>query len=308
MSFESNQGQSDGRVQFLSRGRGYALYLNANEAVLTLNKNETAKAATLRMALVGANTAAVGTPQEQLPGTVNYFVGNDPAKWHSALPTYKRVRYQAVYPGIDVVYYGNQRELEYDFVVAPGADASKIALAFTGGSPKIDEAGDLIVALSAGDTLFHKPVVYQLDGDRKVSVEGSYQIADGKVGFALGSYDRSKPLVIDPILSYLTYVGGSVNDQIHSMTVDSAGSVYIVGTTNSPDYRSSMHMKQPSRASLPPPVTLQSSSASSTPRERHSSIPPFWPAPSRAPSATASRSIAAAMPTWPVTRATATTL
>jgi hypothetical protein len=247
LSFEPNRGQTEAGIQFLSRGQGYALYLNAGTAVLQLqkptpapSKGSTAPAkveiSTLAMNLVGARQDATADAQDLLPGTVNYFVGNDPAKWQKALPTYKRVAFRGVYPGVDLVYYGNQRQLEYDFVVAPGADAAKIALQFTGTTPVIDKAGDLVLAVQGEDARFHKPVVYQLDGDRKVSVAGSYQIADGKVGFSLGAYDHSKALVIDPILSYLTYLGGSMLDQVNGIAVDSSGSVYVVGTTYSTDF------------------------------------------------------------------------
>jgi hypothetical protein len=245
LSFEANQGQTDAKVQFLSRGQGYALFLTPGEAVLELQKSVGKKAdaaktlsapSVLRMTLVGGNAKAAVAGERPLPGTSNYFIGNDSSKWKTALPTYQRVAYSAVYPGVDLVYYGNQRQLEYDFVVAPGADAAKIALQFTGATPVIDKAGDLVLSVQGEEARFHKPVVYQLDGDRKVSVAGSYQIADGKVGFSLGTYDHSKRLVIDPILSYLTYIGGSGSDLINSIAVDSAGSVYIVGTTSSADF------------------------------------------------------------------------
>jgi hypothetical protein len=252
LSFEPNRGQVDSQVQFLSRGQGYALYLTPGEAVLQLQKptaKETSlgkdgrpvaqpapETSTLRMSLVGADAKAAVAGQQPLPGRVNYFTGSDSSKWHTALPTYQRVSYKAVYPGIDLVYYGNQRELEYDFVVAPFADPAKIALQFTGATPRLNKAGDLVLSASVGETFFHKPVVYQFEGDRKVSVEASYRIADGKVGFALDSYDRAKPLVIDPILSYVTYLGGSSNDQISGVAVDSNRNVIVVGTAYSMNF------------------------------------------------------------------------
>ncbi len=245
LSFEPNQGQTDPRVQFLSRGQGYALFLTPGEAVLELQKSSGRKAdvaktlpapSILRMTLAGANAKAAVSGEQPLTGTANYFIGNDSSKWKSAVPTYQRVAYSSVYPGVDLVYYGNQRQLEYDFVVAPGADAAKIALQLTGATPVIDKAGDLVLSVQGEEARFHKPVVYQLDGDRKVSVAGSYQIADGKVGFSLAAYDHAKALVIDPILSYLTYIGGSGSDLITNIAVDSAGSVYIVGTTSSADF------------------------------------------------------------------------
>ena len=248
LSFEPNRGQADAHVQFLSRGQGYALYLTPGDAVLELRSpvpaatpgklQEASRQATstLSMRLVGADREAAATAVDPLPGMVNYLVGNDRSKWQTAVPTYKRVAYHGVYPGVDLVYYGNQRELEYDFVLSPGADAAAIGLQFTGATPKIEKTGDLVLAVAAGETRFHKPVIYQMAGDRRVSIQGGYQIADGKVGFALGDYDHSKPLVIDPVLSYLTYLGGSRDDTVTGMAVDSAGSVYIVGTTSSVDF------------------------------------------------------------------------
>ena len=237
LNFEPNRGQVAPEVQFLSRGPGYALFLTPGEAVLELNKGKSASASsTLRMKLLGADASAKAAGDTPLPGKVNYFIGNDPKKWQTGVDTYKRVQYTGVYPGIDLVYYGNQRELEYDFVVAPHGDASKIALSFTGATPRIDASGDLVLPAGRGDARFHKPVVYQTVNGSKVSVEGRYEIADGKVGFALGSYDHTQPLVIDPVLSYLTYIGGSANDQINGIAIDTAGSAYIVGTSSSIDY------------------------------------------------------------------------
>lgn len=249
LSFEPNRGQAVARVQFLSRGQGYALYLTPGEAVLELQNGLPAQTpgktaaqparqatSTLAMKLVGANHSALATARELLPGTVNYFIGNDQSKWKTALPTYKRIAYHSVYPGVDLVYYGNQRQLEYDFIVAPGADPSTIGLEFTGASPKIDLAGDLVLAIAAGETRFHKPVVYQMSGERKLPVEASYQLAEGKVRFAIGAYDHTQPLVIDPVLSYLTYLGGSADDQISGMAVDTQGNVVVVGTTHSTNF------------------------------------------------------------------------
>lgn len=244
LSFEPNQGQTDARVQFLSRGQGYALFLTPGEAVLELQKSQGKKtgaatmltSSTLRMTLVGANAKAAVAGEQRLPGTTNYFHGTDKSKWQTAVPTYARVAYTGVYPGVDLVYYGNQRELEYDFVVAPGADPARIALQFTGATPIIDKAGDLVLSVQSEEARFHKPVIYQLDGERKVIVAGTYQIADGKVGFSLGAYDHSKALVIDPVLSYLTYLGGNSNDTPQGMAVDAQGNVIVIGTTLSTDF------------------------------------------------------------------------
>lgn len=240
LSFEPNRGQTADQVQFLSRGPGYTVYLAPGEAMLQLQRGKAteadASAALLKMGLVGADPKAAVVGQDVLPGIANYFEGSDPKRWKTSIPTYKRVNYHAVYPGIDLVYYGNQRELEYDFVVSPGANPNAIGLAFKGATPKLDASGDLVLAVAGGETRFHKPLVYQMAGDRKHAVEGRYEVADGKVGFALGSYDHSRPLIIDPVLSYLTYLGGSTNDLINGIAVDNAGSAYVVGTTNSVNF------------------------------------------------------------------------
>src|SRR5439155_17798981 len=180
--------------------------------------------------LVGANQAAKVTALDELPGKSNYFIGSDPKKWRTDVPTYAKVKYEGVYPGIDLVYYGNQRQLEYDFVVAPGADPKAIALKIETGSSKlenrkaqlrVDASGDLVVEADGTEVRFHKPVVYQpkgsLNSEFRIQnsefIEGRYVLtADNRVTFEVANYDRSKGLVIDPVLVYSTYLGGSVGD------------------------------------------------------------------------------------------------
>jgi uncharacterized protein (TIGR03437 family) len=247
LSFEANTGQVDGSVKFLARRSGYGLYLTADEAVLALRKGGRAhQADVVRMRLAGASSgAAAPAGDDQLPGTANYFIGNDPARWHTSVPTYAKVRYHGVYPGVDLVYYGNQRQLEYDFVVAPGADPKPIRLQFAGAKGLLlGTGGDLVVTAAGGAMTFHKPVVYQLaDGQRK-AVEGSFVLlAKNTVGFRVGSYDRGKPLVIDPVLVYSTYLGGSsyagqsgFGDDARGLAVDGSGNAYVTGYTFSADF------------------------------------------------------------------------
>jgi len=189
------------------------------------------------MQLANANPAAQVSGADQLPGHANYFLGNDPAKWHTNVPTYSKVKYTNVYDGIDLVYYGNQRQLEYDFIVAPGHNPNQIQLHFAGAQKlKLDPNGDLEVIAKNGQIAFHKPVVYQTaDGSRR-PVEGQFTLASNNtVSFALGRYDLSEPLVIDPVLAYSTYLGGTGNgiDEGLAITVDASGSAYLTGDTSS---------------------------------------------------------------------------
>lgn len=171
-----------------------------------------------------------------MPGKSSYFIGNDPSKWHRDIPQFGRVEYQAVYPGIDLVYYGNQSQLEYDFRVAPAADPSQIALSFKGAATRID-SGDLVLATANGDVRFLAPHVYQQDGKSQKAVAGSFRLlADNKVGFSVGDYDHKRELVIDPILTYSTYLGGGGTESSVKIAVDSALNIYLVGTTNSVDF------------------------------------------------------------------------
>lgn len=192
----------------------------------------------IRMQLADASSNAVPVGENQLPGTINYFLGNDSTKWHSAVPTYSKVRYSGVYPGVDLVYYGNQQQLEYDFVVAPGASPAPIRLHFTGAKGlKVSSNGDLAIESANGTIAFRKPVVYQtVDGQRKPITGSFHLMADNSVGFTLGRYDHSNALVIDPILAYSTFFGGTNSDFVVAVTADTAGNAYVTGLTASSDF------------------------------------------------------------------------
>jgi hypothetical protein len=245
MSFEPNEGQAPSDVGFLSHGNGYSLFLKGDEAVLALNDHQTSrrgasgqKAASVRMKFEGARSDSEALGLNELPGKVNYFVGNDPEQWRANIPTYAAVRYQDIYPGVDVVYYGHGHELEYDFVLAPGADPRVITLAFQGpGAIDLNNSGDIAMETDSGKVTLHKPVIYQeVDGIRN-HIEGAY-LSKGRsrFGFELQNYDVSKPLVIDPVLSYSTYLGGNDVEIGYAITVDAMGSAYVAGVTSSTNF------------------------------------------------------------------------
>ncbi len=194
--------------------------------------------ALLGFTLQGANQNVVAKGVDTLPGQRNYFIGNDPSKWRTGVPTFRAVRYEEIYPGISLTYYGNQRQLEYDFVIAPGADPQSIRLTFDAGvRPGISADGDLVLRTSGGEVRQKRPVIYQEIAGQRRAIEGRFVLSGKRqVGFELGSYDRTKPLVIDPTLVYSTYLGGSSDDLGSSIAVDSSNNIYIAGTTSSTNF------------------------------------------------------------------------
>lgn len=253
--FERNDGQSDPRVRFLARGSGYGLFLTKNSAVLSLHHADTqhhsSGTSVLAMDLSHANPNPEVTGTDQLPGKSNYFIGNDPAKWHRGVPQFARVRYQNVYPGVDLVFYGNRERLEYDFEIAPGSDPRPVALKLRGlESAQINSGGDLLIALDSGNLRLQAPVAYQQIGGEKHLIESRFELrARNEVGFSLGEYDHRRPLVIDPILTYSTYLGGSADEGCSvilgtgtplsgcpAIAVDQSSNAYIAGSTTSTDF------------------------------------------------------------------------
>lgn len=240
LSFEPNLGQSAAPVRFLSRGPGYGLFLTADRAILLVSRQPAGPTAaprfhSLSFSLLGGNPGAQIAASLPLPGISNYLLGDNPRDWRTNVPHFARVRYRGVYPGIDLIYYGRQRQLEYDFVVAPGADPARICLQVRGAQKlSLDRQGNLLLQLPGGTLQLRRPQVYQRFGSRKQTVPARFVLSDNKnVSFALGGYDRSRALVIDPQLAFFTYLGGAGNETAPAVAVDSAFHAYVAGTTNS---------------------------------------------------------------------------
>ncbi len=248
LSFQPNQGQSAPEVRFLAKCSGYNLFLTDNEAVLSLRrpaenpdgKTDRLPQDVIRLKLVATNQKPKVLGTDKLSGKVNYLIGNAPEKWHKNIPTYGKVKYSNVYPGIDMILYGGGGQLEYDFVVTPGTDPSVIALDFEGiGDLKLDEKGNLELSAGSEQLTMHKPFVYQETDGATKEIEGSYVLkGKNQIGFQLGKYDESKPLVIDPVLTlnYSTYLGGTADEESYSIAIDFSGCAYVTGKTYSANF------------------------------------------------------------------------
>jgi hypothetical protein len=245
LSFEANQGQLDEQIKFSLQASGYNLFLTANEMVFSLKQKDTAQAgAVVRMSLPGANLTPFLQGLEELPTRSNFFRGNDPTNWRTNVANYSRVQYQEIYPGIDLVFYGNQQQLEYDFVVAPRVNPASIRLDFQGVDKiELNEQGDLILHTQDSMVVQRAPLVYQQIEGVKQNVTGRYllsssgtQTTRSVVSFQIDNYDQDQPLVIDPVLLYSTYLGGSAAELGYAITVDSQGAAYITGQVNAGSY------------------------------------------------------------------------
>ncbi len=235
LSFEANRGQCDGPADFIARGPGYSLFLSATDATMALGRNESWW---LRMRLKGANRAANVEGLEEAPGKSHYLLNRDPRRWLTGVSQFRKVRYESVYPGVDLVYYGSQRQLEYDFIVAPRSDPRAIKLEFEGAERiHVEAEGDLVLRVAGGEVRQRKPVIYQdVNGTRR-SVEGGYrQTGAQEVSFAIAAYDHDIPLVIDPVIIYSTFLGGGSGDNGQSIALDAAGAIYVMGVTGSTNF------------------------------------------------------------------------
>jgi len=251
LSFEANQGQTDESVRFVSRGRGYTLFLTGTEAVLALNQPQrtqrtrrdpalpssapsASSAVQLRLRLLGANPKPEVRGLDELPGKSNYFIGNDPSKWRTNIPTYAKVEYRDVYPGINLVHYGNGGQLEHDFVVSPGADPGVIRFAIEGAEKmEVDAQGDLVLHAGGSEARLRKPMVYQEVHGTRQQIAAGYSVTphsafrtphSAEVAFQVAAYDAARPLVIDPVLVYSTHF-----DVGNAIAVDSSGNAYVCG-------------------------------------------------------------------------------
>jgi len=259
LAFEENTGQAGELIRFVGRGSGYTWLLTRGaESALILRGSDERRAArlpapssrpgreppraaepeVLRLRLLGAREDLVAQGQDRLAGQANYFIGKDPKQWHTGVPLYGKVRLQGVYPGVDLAYYGNQQHLEQDFIVAAGADPSVISIGAEGHRRLwLDSNGDLVVAMRGGEVRLHRPLTYQEADGRRQIVPSRYVLkGDSEVGFAVPAYDVTRELVIDPVLSYSTLVGGAGYEAGSAIAVDSGGNAYVTGQTTSANF------------------------------------------------------------------------
>ena len=254
LSFEANQGQTDSRVDFLARGAGYTMFLTGDGAVLDLQQAASSPASgnasfqdpsgqvsgtAIDMQFLGANPGATVTGLDKQQTVSNYFVGSDPNQWRSGIANFGQVEYQNLYSGINVVFHGSQGQLEFDFNIAPGADPNQIQWQIAGSSRlSLDSSGNLLIHTAGGDLVEKAPNIYQEIGGQRVAISGHFVLEGAdRVGFAIGGYDTSAALVIDPLLGYSTYLGSNNGASDGEwIAADSAGSAYVTGRTNAPDF------------------------------------------------------------------------
>jgi hypothetical protein len=244
MSFEPNRGQTEERVKFLSRANGYTLFFTDSEAILVLREGVDAsrdlpsQPEAVRLKFVGANPAANIIGLDPLPGKSNYFIGSNSHNWQTEVSHYRRVRYESIYPGIDLIFYGNRQQLEFDFVVFPGADPNVIQIAVEGTEhPVMDSLDTVMLRSGSGEIRLRQPIAYQIEDGLKRKVYGHYEIAGtNRIAFGVSGYNPQTALVIDPVLDFSTYLGGRKADQANAIAVDTMGNVYIAGRTSSLDF------------------------------------------------------------------------
>jgi len=264
LSFIPNEGQIDRKIKFYETGSGHATSFAKNGIYLTLDNGPRltvppSEPVRFKMIPHGANSDPEITAEGLQKARVNYFIGNDPQKWRTRLPTYQSVVYKEIYPGINMKFYGTNRQLEYDIVVGPGADPSKIVFSYEGvGGLRVTGSGDLEIGLTGGRVIQKRPHVYQTIDGRPFEVAGKFRLLQPRsasdpqfaYGFELASYDKNYPVVIDPTLVYSTYLGGSGNEHSFSVAVDASGRAYVTGYTTSTDLVPGGHCPKAYRCSF----------------------------------------------------------
>lgn len=253
--FEPNEGQADASVRYLSRSSGQLLLLKENEAVLQLHAGRNGDSSSLRIEFAGANRAARLEGMGKEEGRSNYFIGNDPANWRTNVGNFQAVSYQELYSGVNLLFYGNQGHLEYDFVVSPGEDYRKIRLRLVGGTPRLEKDGSLTIAVGPEAVHIFAPKIYQVKDGSQVEIAGGFQLRKSLLSFWVNTYDHNLPLIIDPILTYSTYVAGSQGEQAADIAIDAAGNAYITGFTFSSDFPTSKPL-QPTCKACPNNATV----------------------------------------------------
>lgn len=245
MAFEANRGQASHGVDFIARGFGYTAYLNSGDAQICLGRQtlhaECPRDRELEIKLVGSQAKSAIRPEEKLPSYSNYLFGPNPGNWIANVAQYAKVRYANVYPGIDIVYHGNQSRLEHDFLVRPGVDVGQIRMAFSGiEKMAVDNRHDLRLRVGGNDLLLQKPRAYQVIGGREVEVPAEYFLQPDSIAFHLGAYDSKRELIIDPVLVYATFLGGASAGLpaqfASSIAVDGTGNLYVSGSTDAGDF------------------------------------------------------------------------
>jgi hypothetical protein len=283
--FEPNQGQAnldraDSRARFIARGSGFNVLLGSDGAIFNLRsslRSESSNPSTrrdsarndapqndapqrfesFRMKLAGANPNASLTATDLLPGKSNYILGNDPARWRHGIPQFARVRYENIYPGINLVFYGHEGRLEYDFQVAAGAEASRAELEFDGADAVELRDGAVLIQRRGASMRLEALRVYQEIAGRKQTVNARFVLrGPNHIGFALGPYDHARELIIDPIPSFSTYFGGTGDERATSVTLDGSGNVYLTGSTNSPNLPVTTGAYQNSLNTTPPATNV----------------------------------------------------
>jgi hypothetical protein len=235
--FEASPDQTAGPARFITRGCNYQFLLSPAEVQIALGKTGV-KPAEVRMQFIGAGSQAQIQGGDELSGKINYLIGNNPAQWHTDVATFARVQVGQLYPGVNLVYYGNQQQLEYDFTLAPGTDPGVVKIHFDGVDRiLIGTRGELILAMGGDEIQQPAPVIYQMVGGQRQAVSGGYRLVDARtVAFTIGKYDHKLPLVIDPVLSFSTYFGGNSSDTAWSIALDTNGFIYIAGQTLSSQF------------------------------------------------------------------------